>query len=298
VVRVVVKWPLVGLRQLPGESPSPWSGARWLKDPFLDSQLLHGDQVEVLAQRGDWSWVAVPTQPRYRGMWQPYLGWVPTQALTAVNDPLLETVRSWTLNVHEAPEGACKGVLGRGSRLAVRDLAPSPRWREIATGGWVQAAELQTFRGLGTEDLERLASDWLGTPYLWGGTSAFIPEWQEHHSGVDCSGLIWALWRVLGRVVPRDSHDQWLLARPLRQAHELRLGDLVFFSGPEPNARIHHVMLALDSERLIESSGSRGCVHFSAVAERCQATPETPNGAWTGTYRVWFGRLPDAQSES
>lgn len=304
MVRAWVQWPVVGLRALPGTSPSPWNGARWLRDPFHDSQVLYGDVVEVLARRGDWSWVAVPTQPCFRGGWQPYRGWVPHGALQerrgffVETGPGWQTVRSWTVEVHASPGGPRKGLLGRGSRLPLLDGRPRQEWQELATGGWVKRADLQPSAESGSWDLESLAQDWLCTPYLWGGTSAYVPSWTGLQSGVDCSGLIWALWRALGRVIPRDAHDQWLLAKPLGQASELKLGDLVFFSGPEPRSRIHHVMLALDPERLIESSGSSGCVHFSSLHERCQTTPATRNGSWTGNYRIWFGRLPGEGSGS
>ncbi len=44
------------------------------------------------------------------------------------------------------------------------------------------------------------AETWLGTPYVWGGTSRY---------GVDCSGLIQAVHRELGVSLPRTTWSQW-----------------------------------------------------------------------------------------
>ena len=66
-----------------------------------------------------------------------------------------------------------------------------------------------------------LAREHLGLPYLWGGTSP---------SASTAPG--WSTWCTeLGRVLPRDAHDQQAATEPVDPADALP-GDLYFFARP------------------------------------------------------------------
>jgi murein DD-endopeptidase len=62
----------------------------------------------------------------------------------------------------------------------------------------------------------------LGVPYRWGGTS--------HRTGFDCSGLVYAAYRSIGRKLPHSTWGQMALGMRVRFAR-LRPGDLVFTNG-------------------------------------------------------------------
>lgn len=68
--------------------------------------------------------------------------------------------------------------------------------------------------------LERALGDFAGAPYRSGGTT---PD------GVDCSGLIQALYQRTGVRLPRTVADQYEAGTPVRR-EELRFGDVVFFN--------------------------------------------------------------------
>jgi cell wall-associated NlpC family hydrolase len=70
----------------------------------------------------------------------------------------------------------------------------------------------------------------LGVPYRWGGSS--------RRTGFDCSGLVYAAYRSIGRKLPHSTWGQMALGRRVRFAR-LRPGDLVFTSGGG------HVVLAV-----------------------------------------------------
>ncbi|MEJ2671112.1 MAG: C40 family peptidase [Deltaproteobacteria bacterium] len=68
--------------------------------------------------------------------------------------------------------------------------------------------------------LERALGDFYGAPYRFGGTSP---------AGVDCSGLVQALYHQAGINLPRTVAEQYRAGKPVRR-EELQFGDVVFFN--------------------------------------------------------------------
>ncbi len=75
-------------------------------------------------------------------------------------------------------------------------------------------------RGSREVALERALGEFSGVPYRSGGTT---PD------GVDCSGLIQALYHRTGVRLPRTVADQYEAGTPVRR-EDLRFGDVVFFN--------------------------------------------------------------------
>ncbi|MDE2491939.1 MAG: C40 family peptidase, partial [Elusimicrobia bacterium] len=97
--------------------------------------------------------------------------------------------------------------------------------------------------------LDGTARSYLGTPYVWGGTS---------HSGIDCSGLTSETYDQNRVRIPRVSRDQWHIGR--RVGGGLRDGDLVFFN--TLGVGVSHVGMVVDAKKglFIQSSSSHGVV--------------------------------------
>jgi len=68
-----------------------------------------------------------------------------------------------------------------------------------------------------------MAHQYLGTPYLWGGTTP---------RGFDCSGFAQFLYAKSGISIPRTSEQQWMAGSPVPK-RALQPGDLVFFRGSD-----------------------------------------------------------------
>jgi cell wall-associated NlpC family hydrolase len=68
--------------------------------------------------------------------------------------------------------------------------------------------------------LEQALGEFYGAPYRSGGTTP---------AGVDCSGLIQALYHRAGVILPRTVAEQYNAGRPVGPG-ELRFGDVVFFN--------------------------------------------------------------------
>ncbi len=89
--------------------------------------------------------------------------------------------------------------------------------------------------------LTRSAMRFIGTPYVFGGTSP---------SGFDCSGYTQHVFAMLGISIPRLADAQFYAGRPTSGG--MTTGDLVFFQTYEPGPS--HVGIYLGNGRFVHSS--------------------------------------------
>lgn len=95
--------------------------------------------------------------------------------------------------------------------------------------------------------LLQASKEWLGTPYLYGGTT---------HDGIDCSGFVLNVYNELGYEVPRTSRQQYKYTTRV-SSNEKRVGDLVFF---RRGNRVGHVGIYIGHNKMIHASTSRGVI--------------------------------------
>lgn len=89
--------------------------------------------------------------------------------------------------------------------------------------------------------LTRDALRFLGTPYVFGGTST---------SGFDCSGYVQHVFAMLGVSIPRTADAQYYAGRHIRGG--MKPGDLVFFQTYEPGPS--HVGIYLGNGKFVHAS--------------------------------------------
>ena len=95
------------------------------------------------------------------------------------------------------------------------------------------------------EQLIKTAGDFIGVPYLWGGTT--------RENGFDCSGLVMAVYQLNGLDLPRTSRDQFEAGAPVEKDC-LQKGDLVFFANGNREP-ISHVGIYIGDDRFIHAPG-------------------------------------------
>jgi cell wall-associated NlpC family hydrolase len=95
------------------------------------------------------------------------------------------------------------------------------------------------------DDLLNEISIYHGVPYRSGGARI---------TGVDCSGLVVAVFGSLGLDLPRTVAEQFSQGRPISR-RSVRTGDLVFLGRPPD-----HVGIAISNGEVVHASVSRGVV--------------------------------------
>jgi cell wall-associated NlpC family hydrolase len=224
----------------------------------IQSQLLLGEPVLIRSERAGWSEIVAPWQPSSKDE-TGYPGWVPSAHLgelpRAATTPVAVQV---PLTPLYDDAGGVVAELSFATVLAVTDQAGERFRVALPDGaeGWLDARAVRAIGAPVTAaERLRLAAQFLGLKYLWGGTSSY---------GLDCSGLVHTVNRVLGVRVPRDASDQQAALKPV-EVGEAVPGDLYFFA--QPGKPVHHVGFVSEA----------GMLHASETGRHVEDAPLPPD---------------------
>lgn len=117
------------------------------------------------------------------------------------------------------------------------------------SGNYVPEKETPVKEEVPTQEAGNLinqAMKWLGTPYLWGGSTL---------SGFDCSGFIYYAFNEFGTKIGRQSTEGYFSRSYYIDSP--KVGDLVFFNNTY-KAGISHMGIYLGNNEFIHASSSKG----------------------------------------
>jgi cell wall-associated NlpC family hydrolase len=119
--------------------------------------------------------------------------------------------------------------------------------------------------GAPTDGLAGIALRYLGTPYVWGGSSP---------SGFDCSGFIWYVAKMGGKSISRGMLGEYDSgSHPSRD--DLRPGDLVFFQNTY-HSGLSHNGVYIGNGQFVHAADEQKGVTISSLS----------SGYWSSH---WFG---------
>ena len=95
-------------------------------------------------------------------------------------------------------------------------------------------------------DLISYATQFVGNPYVWGGTSLT--------NGADCSGFVQSVYNNFGVSLPRTSYEQQNAGREVSYS-EAQPGDLICYGG--------HVAIYMGNGKIVHASNSRDGIKIS-----------------------------------
>jgi hypothetical protein len=238
------------------------------------SQILFGETVEILKSKGE-LWIKV------RGLQDGYEGWItntqvseiPEAEATAmcafVSSGLFSPV-SMENNLIFIPAGSSLPLFEEytnGKKGGIGKIAGIPF--TISQSAWNRNDQV-----LSPEIIRQLTTSWLNAPYLWGGRTPM---------GVDCSGFVQVIFKMLGIDLPRDAWQQAREGRSVKKFSEICPGDLAFFHNKE---EIVHVGIMLGNEEIIHASGK---VRVDRISKKYLVNSDSGKKGWRlkTVRRIW-----------
>lgn len=274
------------------------------------TQALLGTPVKILDKKN--GWLLIQTPDRYIGWTNTTIEPISRKQLDQANStpkaivichhaqlytrpsrksaPIMEVIMGNILTLQSPANGRRFATVslpdGTTAYIATQHIRPLTRW-------WQSVS-------LTGQSIVELGQQFIGLPYLWGGTSA---------RGMDCSGFTKTLFFMHGLILPRDASQQFYCGTPVDTTngwHNLQQGDLLFFgtrSEQQPETlRITHVALSMGGARFIHASG-KVKINSLNPTDTDYDTYNTPRllgvrriigaapvGLWHITEHEWYGQ--------
>lgn len=189
------------------------------------NQLLFGDLYSVIEESTDW----IKVKSDYDG----YEGWIHRKHHSQITPADFKKLRSEKVEVTLDLLGIASNKLDKTST-------------SIPLGSYLRHKSY-TYKGKKAKqsrnNIFKYAHMYLNAPYLWGGKTPF---------GIDCSGFMQMSHKLAGIKLPRDSWQQALVGKTVKNLSSAKKGDLCFFGDGE---KVTHVGMLLTPEAIIHASG-------------------------------------------
>ena len=231
------------------------------------SQLLFGESVIVLKTEGN-LWVKI------RSLHDGYEGWVTNTMLESVDEMIAKSANTFAttdmLSIISIDNGQMN--IPVGSSLPFFDNGKGRLGNvDYSFSGHYFKRDEQRPSG---ELVKQLSEKWLKAPYLWGGRTPL---------GVDCSGFVQVIFKLMGIDLPRDAWQQAQEGKTVKKFADLQPGDLAFFDNKED---IVHVGILLGDGLVIHSSGK---VRIDGIDKKGITNKQTgsPNIRLRAIKRYW-----------
>ncbi|MEN0002901.1 MAG: C40 family peptidase [Bacteroidota bacterium] len=226
----------------------------------LSTQSTLGTPLRIYKQQGNWFYIQTPDG---------YLGWLYKGGFTRLDKAAFEQWQARERVVY-LPEMGFSYASTEANASVVSDLLagnilallavegdylrvgyPDGREAYLQQSAVLPLSEWLQSRQPNPENILATAQNWMGRPYLWGGTSG---------KGVDCSGFTKSVFYLNGLMLPRDASQQVHVGKPIATDTtlvNLVPGDFLFFGTPATDTkkeRIKHVAIYMGDGKIIHSA--------------------------------------------
>lgn len=230
----------------------------------LTTQSLLGTPIKILDQKDNWFLIQTPDK---------YIAWLDHGGFVQVNEI---TYKEWistpkvmyTSNFgfsYETPNLAAQKITDLVAGNILKSIGKEKGFIKVqypdGRKGYIPATEVINYdtwlasRTPNAANILATAQEYLGRPYLWGGTSG---------KGMDCSGFTKTVFYLNGIQLARDASQQVHTGNLIETNETLKslvAGDLLFFgrkATKEKKERITHVGIYMGKGEFIHASGDAG----------------------------------------
>lgn len=212
--------------------------------------LYAGSLCTLIEQVGDW----------YQVQYGDTTGYVQASLVNNTNNSEdgsteIETYNEAAAREEEArkAEEARQAEEARKAEEAKKAAAAAPSYNYTAPAA--PSYSEPSYDSYASSDIVSVAKQYLGVPYVWGGTSP---------SGFDCSGFVQYVFRKCGYSVTRTADTQYYDGTPVSYSN-LQAGDLVFFVNTYATSGISHIGIYIGGGQFIHAAS--GGVKISSLNE-------------------------------
>ncbi len=234
------------------------------------TQVMMGTPLEILEKKGGWTRAITP---------EGYIAWVTSGSLQEFNKNEMDAyirspkviVTTKYATIKDTPKGNGNVVTDVVWGNILLDLGKKDGMQRVGLAdgreGYLSPKDVESFnkwiqsRNLTAENIISTAVEFMGVPYMWGGTSM---------KAVDCSGFTKSVYFLNGVILERDASQQCYTGddvdiknyvdngtQTLEALSNLKKGDLIFFGSkatPEKKERATHVGIYIDNGKFIHSA--------------------------------------------
>lgn len=226
----------------------------------LATQALMGTPVKILKIKNGWLLVQTPDK---------YISWVDSEGVFPVTEPQFNYWKNSKRMIFTGDNGIVYengdfenpvSDVTMGNILEVIEInqknlklkLPDGRLGFAEPSNWIDFDDFRNTVKCDSVQLEKIATQLMGRPYLWGGTSA---------RAMDCSGFVKTLYFMNGVILARDASLQFKQGEMVDTENDfanLQTGDLLFFGQKQTDAQVEkitHVALSLGNTEYIHAAG-------------------------------------------
>lgn len=200
----------------------------------MTTQLLFGETFQILEEVEKWCYVKIT--------FDSYEGWIDNKTVSFISEDVFIQINS---NSEISAQNLSTVVLFRGEQIIVPAGSTFPNYDKATNSFKIGENNYQLTEKYNKNliNIVTLSKQYLNCPYLWGGKNPF---------GIDCSGFVQVVYKILGIKLPRDASQQVKQGNTVSFISEAKPGDLAFFDDDEGN--IIHVGILLNAHEIIHSS--------------------------------------------
>ena len=208
------------------------------KNSELETQCLFGDKIYVISEQNNWFNCKLI---KYK-----YKGWVEKKYFRNVNFISNFKVKVLKSNLYNEPNLKSKKISSLFLNSLLHIDKKHEEWSELKFNNkktYIFNSDITELNNYNIKIIEMFKS-FIGTPYLWGGSS---------FDGIDCSGLIQTVFEAKGINFPRNTSDQINFKnKKIKSSTFIEKNCLVFWK--------NHVGFLINKNEIIHSSGQKMAV--------------------------------------